>query len=157
MGAPLPEEGATRRRFMALGLWTAVGMMLAASALPVFELVSKWRGREKRLAYYFAASLEDLPESGIKKVELNLRGGDRPDTRVFVRQMPGGELTAFSAICTHLGCLVNFNRVKGEFICPCHGGIYDLDGNVVAGPPPAPLKRLPVKIEGGKVLVGFMV
>ena len=141
---------------MAWGLWTAALLIAAGAAWPLVGLLSRG-GRGKETVYYFACESEDLPESGVKKVELNLRGGDRPDTRVFIKQEAGGGLTAFSAICTHLGCLVSFNRMKGEFICPCHGGRYDMAGNVVAGPPPAPLKRLPVRVEGGRVMVGLMV
>jgi Rieske Fe-S protein len=42
---------------------------------------------------------------------------------------------------------VNWNEVKGQFICPCHGGVYDRDGRVVSGPPPAPLTRLNVRVN----------
>ena len=93
----------------------------------------------------------------MKKVELTIRGGDRPDTRIFLRRDEGGALTAFSALCTHLGCLVNYSNIKKEFICPCHGGRYDPDGRVIAGPPPAPLTRLPVRVAGNKVQVGLKV
>jgi cytochrome b6-f complex iron-sulfur subunit len=52
-----------------------------------------------------------------------------------------GELRAFSAVCTHLGCTVMWNPGPGEFVCPCHGGKFDANGVNIAGPPPAPLKR----------------
>ncbi|MGH7495340.1 MAG: ubiquinol-cytochrome c reductase iron-sulfur subunit [bacterium] len=64
-----------------------------------------------------------------------------------------GELIAFSAVCTHLGCTVAFLPEDEVFECPCHGGEYDLDGNVLDGPPPKPLPRLKVRVEGGKVLI----
>jgi len=60
---------------------------------------------------------------------------------------------AFSAVCTHLGCLVKWNAEKREFLCPCHGGIFDADGKVVAGPPPAPLPEYGIVTVGGKVYV----
>ena len=52
---------------------------------------------------------------------------------------------------------MNYNKEKGEFECPCHGGRYDLSGRNVAGPPPAPLTRLPVRIEQGMLMVGIKV
>ena len=52
-----------------------------------------------------------------------------------------GELQAFSAVCTHLGCLVKWVPARREFFCPCHAGRFDANGVVIAGPPPAPLKR----------------
>lgn len=56
-----------------------------------------------------------------------------------------------SAICTHSGCLVAWNQETKHFVCPCHGGTYDLQGAVVSGPPPRPLDELPVTVENGKV------
>lgn len=64
-----------------------------------------------------------------------------------------GELTAFSAVCTHLGCVVAFKASEKIFVCPCHGGQYDDEGNVIAGPPPKPLERLAVKIEDDKIVL----
>jgi Rieske Fe-S protein len=147
----------SRRDVLAWGLWAAIGVLAAATAWPVYELVSSRRGRKKALKYIGALPVEDMPEVGVMKVELNLRGGERPDTRLFIRRDAAGALTAYSATCTHLSCLINFNRVKGEFICPCHGGRYDIEGRVIAGPPPRPLTRLPVKVQGGKIAVGFMM
>ncbi|MBI5189500.1 MAG: Rieske (2Fe-2S) protein [Nitrospirae bacterium] len=150
------ENQPTRRAAIHWGLWTILGIMAASAAWPVYELVTR-RGKKKKLAFYRAAALDELPEVGMKKAELNLRGGERPDTRVFIMRDASGALTVFSATCTHLSCLINYNRLKDEFVCPCHGGVFDKDGNVVSGPPPRPLERLPVKVEGGDVMVGFYV
>jgi len=65
-----------------------------------------------------------------------------------------GELIALSPICTHLGCTVSFNEDRDSFACPCHGGLYDRDGNVIGGPPPKPLKRHKIKLVAGKLLIG---
>jgi cytochrome b6-f complex iron-sulfur subunit len=61
---------------------------------------------------------------------------------------------AFSRTCTHLGCLVEYNKNRQKLICPCHAGIFDLEGNVVSGPPPQPLTVLPLKIEGETIIIG---
>lgn len=62
------------------------------------------------------------------------------------------ECAAFSAICTHQGCTVNFEASAREFVCPCHGGLYSArTGQVLAGPPPAPLRRVRVRISGHHV------
>lgn len=61
---------------------------------------------------------------------------------------------AFSAVCTHAGCTVNFNPSTMEFVCPCHGGTYDAKtGHVLGGPPPAPLAVIPVHVVNGEVRV----
>ncbi|MGH7680954.1 MAG: ubiquinol-cytochrome c reductase iron-sulfur subunit [Candidatus Eiseniibacteriota bacterium] len=66
----------------------------------------------------------------------------------------GGELRAFSAVCTHLGCIIKWQPAAGSvWLCPCHKGAYDRDGHVVSGPPPRPLKRYEVAVRDGKVFV----
>jgi len=63
----------------------------------------------------------------------------------------GGEVRAFSAVCTHLGCIVSWKKDEGIFFCPCHAGKFDPNGNVISGPPPKPLLKYRVKVEGSKI------
>jgi len=72
---------------------------------------------------------------------------------VLVRKR-GGDLVALSAVCTHLGCIVQWESDKQDFLCPCHGGHYSADGIVTAGPPPKPLDKLPFTVTGGNIIVG---
>jgi len=62
---------------------------------------------------------------------------------------------ALSATCTHLGCQVRWDDTATRFRCPCHGGVFDAQGNVVEGPPPRALSRVEVRIDpaGGTVSV----
>jgi len=61
-----------------------------------------------------------------------------------------GRFRAFSAVCTHAGCTVDISG--GEFVCPCHGGSYDIrTGAVTGGPPPRSLPALPVRVVDGGV------
>ena len=55
-----------------------------------------------------------------------------------------GELQAYNAVCTHLQCTVQYKADTAQIWCACHNGLYDLQGNVVSGPPPRPLERLTV-------------
>ena len=61
---------------------------------------------------------------------------------------------ALSRVCTHLGCLVEYNRGKQRLICPCHAGNFDLEGNVLSGPPPKPLTAIPLRIDGENIVIG---
>lgn len=70
---------------------------------------------------------------------------------VVVRERDG--FRAFSAVCTHLGCLVKWDGGRKEFLCPCHAAVFDAQGRVVSGPPPAPLAEYRVKEVAGKVYV----
>jgi len=72
---------------------------------------------------------------------------------VVVETSPG-DFSAFSAICTHLGCVVKWVVADQEFLCPCHAGRYSKDGAVVSGPPPKPLETLPVALKGDQILIG---
>ncbi len=72
---------------------------------------------------------------------------------VYVTDKGDGDFVVFSRVCTHLNCLVRWNESKGQFLCPCHGGVFDKEGNVVAGPPSRPLERMPLKVEDGVLYV----
>ncbi len=67
--------------------------------------------------------------------------------------LKSGDLVAYSAVCTHLGCTVAYQKSSGDLVCPCHGSIFDPAQNakVLNGPAPRPLPKIPIKIEGGKV------
>ncbi len=71
---------------------------------------------------------------------------------VIVRRDTSG-LVAYSAVCTHLGCLVKWDGTRKEFLCPCHAAVFDSGGRVVSGPAPAPLPQYKVKEIGDKVYV----
>lgn len=61
--------------------------------------------------------------------------------------------TVLSPVCTHMGCNVVWSGEAQRFLCPCHGGQYTVDGRNVAGPPPRPLDRLPVRIDDGILMI----
>lgn len=63
-------------------------------------------------------------------------------------------IKAFSLICTHLGCTVQWVAGEGEFYCPCHDGRFDRFGEVTGGPPPVPLEEITVAVEDDQVIVG---
>jgi cytochrome b6-f complex iron-sulfur subunit len=60
---------------------------------------------------------------------------------------------ALNAVCTHLGCIVYWDRDKKIFPCPCHDAYFDLNGAVISGPPPSPLPKATAKIVGDKIIV----
>jgi len=76
------------------------------------------------------------------------------NTPAVLLNRPDKGFIAFSRICTHLGCLVEFSKSRQKLICPCHAGTYDLDGSVESGPPPKPLTTIPLRIEGDTIIIG---
>jgi cytochrome b6-f complex iron-sulfur subunit len=71
---------------------------------------------------------------------------------VIVVRTPQG-FRAFSAICTHLGCIVGWDATRRQIACPCHAGYFDLNGRVVGGPPPRPLPEHGVVVVNNEVMV----
>jgi len=65
-----------------------------------------------------------------------------------------GQFVALSAVCTHLGCVVAWKEQDNEFQCPCHGGRFSADGQVLGGPPPKPLEPLAVVLDGDQLKIG---
>jgi Rieske Fe-S protein len=65
------------------------------------------------------------------------------------------ETLAFSNVCTHLGCRVNWATDKQQYICPCHDAHFGLDGGVVSGPPPRPLDKYETRVAGGLLSIHF--
>ena len=78
------------------------------------------------------------------------RFGSRPGLLV---KTPAGELRAFSAICTHLDCTVQYREDRQDIYCACHNGVYDLNGKNVSGPPPRPLDPLKLNVRGDQIIV----
>ena len=65
----------------------------------------------------------------------------------------GVNVTTFSDVCTHLSCRVNWREDLEVFFCPCHDGTFNIDGEVVAGPPPRPLDEFENRIENGQIQI----
>jgi len=75
---------------------------------------------------------------------------DRP---LLVIRTADGEFRAFSALCTHLQCVVGYSPERNRIECPCHQGVYSIDGQNLSGPPPRPLDEYAITINDGAVIV----
>jgi len=92
-------------------------------------------------------STADFPPGQGKVVPVN----DKP---VIVVNATQGGLKAFSAICTHLGCIVEWDQSRQFILCPCHDGRFNaLNGAIISGPQPAPLPELALTVEGDAIYV----
>jgi Rieske Fe-S protein len=143
-------SGETRRAALAR-LVTAGTGAIAAGFLALVGLVAAPRTPAPARRWRRAASVSDVPATGPLAVVLADRHADgwyetRRQTVVYLDR-DGDGFRAVSASCTHLGCRVTWDDAKGQYLCPCHGGAYDREGRVVAGPPPAPLARVNVRVN----------
>jgi cytochrome b6-f complex iron-sulfur subunit len=146
-----------RREFIVNMLYGVLALLGMGYLFFSLGVLAPARQREKGLTFFPLVPEDEVPRLGVKKAELAYTASGAPRrARVFIVADAAG-LTVLSAVCSHLGCLVNYHKEKKEFLCPCHGGRYDLSGRNIAGPPPAPLAKLPHRIEQGMVMVGVRV
>lgn len=73
--------------------------------------------------------------------------------RFYLVRLADGGFLALYRRCTHLGCSVPYDPVRGEFVCPCHGSAFSMDGQGLNPPAPRPLDGFPVEIRDGQVRV----
>lgn len=105
-----------------------------------------------------AGLLNDFPVGSIKSVTLNYERkqafhAETINQPVLMRRDSEDSFVCFSSSCPHLGCSVSWDPLTSRFKCACHGGAFDKDGNVIAGPPPRALDRLPWRVEDGIIKV----
>lgn len=137
--------GGSRRRFLRwLGGFTVLST-LAMIVTPVLAfLMPTATSRAGGGGKVLVATTADVPPGEGKVVALSGKPVIVVDTDQGVH--------AFSAICTHLGCVVTWDDLAGTIECPCHDGRYNpVSGAVVSGPPPAPLPPVTVQVENDKI------
>lgn len=150
--APVPAVDATvtrhsRRRFLRwLGGLTVVSTIAMVTTPILGFLVPTKSGRAAAGGKTLVGTTADIPPGGGKVVAM----GSTPAIVVNTEQ----GLRAYSAICTHLGCVVAWNDLIGAIQCPCHDGRFNAaSGAVISGPPPAPLPPLNVSVEGDQIFL----
>jgi Rieske Fe-S protein len=136
-----------RRRFMRLLLGFSLLSTVTMIVTPIVGfLIPKKAAGGAAGGRVLAAKTADLPGGSGKVVAM----GSAP---VVVVNGDGG-VKAFSAVCTHLGCIVEFDSTIGHIVCPCHDGHFNPgSGAVISGPPPQPLKAVSVAVEGDSIFL----
>lgn len=138
-------ENDGRRKFLGVCLAGATVAAAAAAVYPVFRYLAPPSAQVGAEKLVFAAA--DLPEGEAKFFEY------AGSTAVLVKTS-AGTVVALSAVCTHLGCIVQWRKETQDFLCPCHAGQFAPDGAVLSGPPPTPLTKVPFTVANGKITVG---
>jgi len=140
-----------RRSFLNWFLATSVGAFLASMLYPVGRYLVPPATAESSVA---TVTLEIPPDEIKPNSGQIFKFGSRPG---IVLRTPAGELRAFSAVCTHLGCTVQYRPDLEQIWCACHNGHYDLNGINIAGPPPRPVTRYTVNGRGDSIVVSRSV
>jgi cytochrome b6-f complex iron-sulfur subunit len=136
------EPKQDRRKFLLRFSWTGLCLCLTAFSAAVLKFF--WPRVSSRPAGSFQVGFPEDYRPG-QVVYL-------PGRKLFIARDQKGFL-ALSARCTHLGCMVVWNRDHHMFLCPCHGGKFDAEGRNVEGPPPRPLNLYALRIDENGFLV----
>lgn len=141
-GEGMESDG--RRKFLGVCLAGATAAAAVAAGYPVFRFLSPPSG--EGASQKLVIPVGELKEGEAKFFEY------AGASAVLVRS--GTQVIALSAVCTHLGCIVQWVKEKQHFLCPCHAGQFATDGTVLAGPPPRPLAKIPITLTEGNITVG---
>jgi menaquinol-cytochrome c reductase iron-sulfur subunit len=148
-----------RRRFLEWFVKLCSVLIAALLSLPVIRFLFASNIQRQQAVWYPLLKLD--PNTFLQgptqvRIRRVVRDGwltEVTEEFVWISKKKDGEFLVFSSHCTHLGCLVSWDQKSNLFLCPCHGGKFDENGNRVAGPPPRPLDRYETKIENNTLLI----
>ncbi len=148
-----------RRSFVKIVTASLGSMMAAIVGLPVIQyFISPALGKTTSDDWISLGSVDNFPfdiptlfNFAITKVN----GWERSSLSygAFVLRKEGQDPIVFSDVCTHLSCRVNWNEESSKFYCPCHAAFFDKNGEVVSGPPPRPLDRYEIRLDGDQLFI----
>jgi cytochrome b6-f complex iron-sulfur subunit len=145
-GATTSQGPATRRNVLTLLLGTWGVGVVGAVLYPILRFLAPPDIPEATTLTASAGKASDLAPNTGRVVPF----GSGP---ALVVRTASGELRAFTAVCTHLSCTVQYRSDLQEIWCACHNGHYDLNGRNIAGPPPKPLRAYDVNVKGDEIIV----
>lgn len=134
------------RRWVNLLLGTGVVATIVSFIYPAIRYVIPPPVSESTNLSVVAANVGELKENASKVFKFG-------STPAILIRTADGSYRAFTAVCTHLGCTVQYRTDLHEIWCPCHNGIYNLQGRNISGPPPRPLAQYQVHIQGEDIVV----
>lgn len=152
-------EDINRRRFLKQMTWglgtvsavTIGGVLATATVGPAMQQKPKKWIRLKKM--------EELPVGKVTTVEMRYQiqngfhSSQEQKPVLITRRSDDKHTLVFNSTCTHLGCRIHWDENKKLYLCACHGGVFDEEGRVMAGPPPRPLDQYKFKIEDEYLLV----
>jgi cytochrome b6-f complex iron-sulfur subunit len=141
-----PTGKTSRRGFLDYLLGTGVVATLAAIFYPIAKFMVPPEVVEAQQNSVTVGTNAEIAANTGKIFKFGSKPG-------LIVRTEAGELKAFSATCTHLDCIVQYDPGSKQIICACHNGIYDLAGRNIGGPPPRPLDEYTVNVKGDEITV----
>jgi menaquinol-cytochrome c reductase iron-sulfur subunit len=165
--ASVPSQGSTgpegmapgRRRFITIALGAIATVIAGIIGVPLAGFFALPALKRLPRRWLEVGSVSAFAGGEIKKVlakplTTQVWPQATPPVAIYVLNQGGEKFTLFHIHCTHVGCPIQWNIQANRFFSPCHGGVFDKDGRVLAGPPPRPLDRYEYKIENGTLYAG---
>src|SRR5947209_2657416 len=140
------SERQSRRTLLSYLLGGGAIASVASFLYPVIRFLNPPQVTEAAVNEVAAGRIQDPKPNSGKIVKF----GNKPALLVRVSDT---EWKAFSAVCTHLNCTVQYQDTNQQIWCACHNGTYDMSGRVVSGPPPKPLEEYAVMVRGEEVVI----
>jgi len=141
----------TNRRDFLNYVLSITGLGFAASIIyPLAAFLKPPKQNEVEVSNVLACKLSELE----KETSKIIRFGNKP---VILIRTAEDKLIAYSAVCTHLDCTVQYRKDFGTMWCACHNGKYDLTGRNISGPPPRPLDPYLVTLKGEEIYISKKV
>ncbi len=155
------EESPSRRTFMMVVIGLISAVIGVALAVPIIGEVLSPLFRQRDIVWAKLGKVSDLNKIGSLSpkfipVYFKVKQGWTVNTlprQVIVVKDIGGDFHFFSNQCTHLGCPLHWVGDTQLFMCPCHGGMFNVLGKVTGGPPPRSLYKWVYKVENGTVFI----
>jgi len=153
----------SRRTFLKYGVYGIGGAIFAGLAAPLLRYFFAPVGAAAEQGEWIAiARTSEIPLGTPTRVVYEERSNDAwvvttHRKSAWVVTEDGRDFTVFDPHCTHLGCPYTWvegdGATEGHFDCPCHGGVFGIDGSVEGGPPPRPLDRITSRVEEDSIMV----
>ncbi len=154
------EVQINRRSFLSYVIAAIGGFLAAAIGIPLAGAAILPTLRQRQPNWVNAGPVAGFVVGEPKPVQVAVAQRDgwiqqEEPKGMWVVRRGEADFTVFNGRCVHLGCAYNWLSERQQFLCPCHAGLYSIDGTVLGGPPPRPLDTLEWRVEQGNLMVAY--
>ena len=146
----------SRRQFAFLGTQAVGAVVTVLLGIPIVGFILSPLFHRQLVVWRQVGDISAVPDRQPTKFEVAFPLDEWTSTNVnlavYVVKI-NSQTLVFSNVCTHMQCPVRWQSDLGQFLCPCHGGLYDITGKNVGGPPPKPLPQYVNRIDGTTLFI----
>ncbi|MGE5645924.1 MAG: ubiquinol-cytochrome c reductase iron-sulfur subunit [Acidobacteriota bacterium] len=148
-----------RRNLLASALYGAAALIASGLGIPAAAYLLVPPKRTRQAQWADAGDVSEIEPGSPRQVvfrRTRVDGWKISSEKAIAWMVKGrdGSITAYSPACTHLGCAYRWEAERGQFLCPCHGSVFGIDGKVIHGPAVRPLDRYEIRLTGTRAWLG---